>query len=442
MRQTIFLTFLSAILLTVAAPASAQRVAAQNEQSGGGQPTQQTKVVPAIRTQVYDRLTEAQTCLDEEDTDCALDIVEGISKMRDLNAYEQANVWNFRAYLNFEIDNVDGAIDAYEHILALPFEDLPDGMINSSMRNLATLYIQEDQLDKGLALYMQWMELPSVTPSGDDYYLLASIYYQQDKYKDAVPALNQAIALEQAKGNLGDENWYVLLYVCYYQLEQTDDVIKTLTILVNNYTKRDHILALAGQLSALDREFDTLSLYEAAYDAGMLSRGADQVQLANLLLNSRAPYLAVKVLDKGLKDGEIDSTQDNWRLLAQSYQLAQEHEKAVDALKQASTLANDGEVDRMLAESYAQIADWDNCAQSAQKAIDRGGIDRPDLVSLRLGQCLVNQKKYDEARRAFQEAAKNDESARDARRWITYVDDEVTRVRANEEALRSLRRGG
>jgi tetratricopeptide (TPR) repeat protein len=424
-------------------PAAAQRIERAQEQQQGSQQTasgpQTTKVIPAISTAVYERLNEAQMCMDEDDFDCAKQILDRMEQnSRNFNNYEIAQLWNFRAFLSFDQDDTAGAIKAYETILDLPFEDMPDGMIQGTMRNLATLYIQEEQYQQGLEMFMRWMDLPTVTPSGDDYFLLAQIYYQMDRYADGVPAIQEAIRLANAAGEIGDESWYQMLYVFYFSLEQTDNVIETLTFMVEHWTKRDWVLALAGQMSAQERDDETLSLYEAAYDAGWLTRGTEWVQLANLYLNADTPYKAAVLLDKGLNDGTIESTQSNWRLLSQAWQLAQEFEKALPALTRASSLSDDGDVDRLLAQSYYRLARYDDCADAARSAINRGGVDREDLVYLMLGQCLMNMKEFDEARNAFQQAARDERVADNARQFIRFNNEMIERERTNREALRSL----
>ncbi|MGD8340600.1 MAG: hypothetical protein PVH89_07430, partial [Gammaproteobacteria bacterium] len=246
------------------------------------------------------------------------------------------------------------------------------------------------------------------------------------------------IQLANEAGEIGDEAWWQLLYVFNFQLENTDEVIRILRFMVENWTKRDWVMALAGQLSGQEREDETLALFEAAYEVGWLTRGTELVQLANLYLNARAPYKAAALLQDGLDDGTIESTQSNWRLLAQAWQLAADHERAVPALERASSLSEDGEIDRLLAQSLARLARWEDCAEAARSALDRGGLDRDDYVYLQLGQCLVNQRKFAEARTAFEGAARDDRSERDAQRWIAFVETEIARDRANREALASL----
>ena len=432
-----------ALLVLPATSALAQRAAELNagNQQGSAAAPGETKVVPTIRTNIYDRLNEAQVCMDEGDNQCALEVLDRLESLRDLNNYEIAQLWNFRAFIYFDLDDLAGAIRAYETILGLPFEDIPDGVIQSSMRNLATLYLQDENYEKGLETYQRWMDLPTVTPNSSDWYLLATIYYQMERYADGIPAIEEAIALANANGSIGEESWFQLLYVFYFQLEQTDKVIETLTFMVENWTKRDWVIALAGQMSGQDREDETLALYEAAYEAGWLTRSTELVQLANLYLNARSPYKAAILLDDGLADGSIDSSQVNWRLLAQAWQLAAEHERAIPAFQRASELSDDGDMDRMLSQSYARLAQWDNCADAARAALEKGGLDRTDLVQMQLGQCLMNQKRFQESLVVFQEVARDDRQAQTARRWVTFIQEQIRREATNQEALRSLQEG-
>jgi tetratricopeptide (TPR) repeat protein len=243
-----------------------------------------SKVVPAIRPVVYDKLTAAQACLDEEDVPCAEELLEDVGNIRDLNSYESAQILNFRAYLYIDLDNYQGAIDAYKTLLAIPRTELPDGLIESSMRNLATIYLQQDQMEEGLAMYLEWMALPSVTPASSDYNLLATIYYQLERYQDGLDAIDQAIKLAQDKGEIGEENWHVLKYVLHYQLEEVDEAIAALTFVVNNWTKRNHVITLAGLLQSRELDNETMALFEAAHEKGWLIQSTQLVQLASFYM--------------------------------------------------------------------------------------------------------------------------------------------------------------
>ena len=163
-----------------------------------------------------------------------------------------------------------------------------------------------------------------------------------------------------------------------------------------------------------------MALYEAAHAAGWLERSSDFVNLAQMLLSADIPYKAAVILQEGLDSGVVDSTENNWRVTAQAWQLAQDDEKAIPALTRASSLADDGNLDMLLAQSLANLTRWDECTEAARSGIRRGGLNRPDQTNLILGNCLVEQKQYGEARNAFNAAARDERSRRGANQWLQY----------------------
>jgi tetratricopeptide (TPR) repeat protein len=403
------------------------------------------RAAPTIRLQVGDRLNEAQTCVEEEDFDCALEALGNTQRIRDLSVFEQASVARAYASVYYELENYPEAIKSYETIVNLPAEELTPAILQTSMRNLSTLYLQVEppRPREALDMFTRWMELPGVTPTPRDWYLKAVIAYQLQDYQEGVTALNRAIDLAAESNLLGDEPWYELLFVFYYELEDTDNAINTLEILVEYWPDDNHMRQLAGQFSERGESGDeakTLALWEAAYDQGWLEASNHLVSLANLHMNAGAPYKAAQVLEKGFADGIVDSTSQNWRTLANAWRLAGNNDEAIPALNRASELAEDGNLDYERALSFAGLAQWDNCVDAARDAVDRGGLNREDQTYLLLGRCLVNLRRYDEARNAFRAAADDDRSREDANRFLTYVQSEVEREAEINRALRELER--
>ena len=116
--------------------------------------------------------------------------------------------------------------------------------------------------------------------------------------------------------------------------------------------------------------------------------------------------------------------------------------KAIPALKAAASLADHGELDARLANSYLNIGDYNNCVASARTAARKGGLKSPDNIQISLGMCLYNLRKYNEAKTAFREAAKVPRSQRTSSQWIRVIDAEVERnrqIRLAEEAARKKR---
>ncbi len=428
-----FVAIAATVTLTALAPeAHAQRAGAQNEESQANQPARRT---PAMRERVYQRLAEAQECSEAEDMECAQELLDQVREMDDLNSYEVAQMWNFYAFIYFSQDNFGEAIRAYENVLLQ--EELPIGLETTTMYSLATLYVQQEMYQQGLDMLDRWFLL-SDAPSPDPYILKAQIHYQLEQFVEGVEPVLTALEIAAQQGRDPQEGWYQLLNVFYFEQEDYPKVIETLITLVETWPKKDYLVQLAGIYGQEGEENSQLALYEAAYEVGWLDRSNEFVTLAQMLLQADIPYKAAVILEEGLDEGTIESTEPNWRLLAQSWQLAQEDEAALPALVQASSLAEDGNLDHRLAQSYANLARWDECVDAARDAVRRGDLNREDQANLLLGNCLVELKEYSEARNAFQAASRDDRSRNGAQQWLNYVRNEETR---EQEIERALRRG-
>ena len=420
------LTF-SLLATQFASPVSAQE-AGQSQAS-----QQETRKTPAMRERVYSRLSEAQACAEMDDYACAQKLLEEVRSMSDLNSYEMAQMWNFYAYIAFNQDNFPQAITAYENVLKQP--DLPLGLETTTTYTLCQLYFQEEQYDKSLELLNHWFQVAE-NPGPEAYVLQAQIYYQLQRFKDGIAPVQTAIKLAQEQGKTVQENWYRLLNVFYYELEDIPNVINVLRTMIQNWPKREYFIQLAGMFGEQGEEEKQLAMFEVAYEAGWLERGTELVNYAQMLLQADIPFKAAVILQKGLDSGTVESTEANWRILAQSWQLAQDDMKAIPALTKAASLSSEGTLDVLLAQSYQNVSQWQECVDAARAGLDKGGLRRDDQANMILGGCLFELKQYEQARNAFNAAATDSRSRAGAQNWINYIEAEQDRERQLQAAMR------
>jgi len=162
--------------------------------------------------------------------------------------------------------------------------------------------------------------------------------------------------------------------------------------------------------------------------------------MAQLYMQRETPYLAAKLLEKEMAAGRVQKDGKNYRLLSQAWQLAQEDEKAIPALKEAARLSSDGELDIRLGNAYLNIGKYDECVDAVQAGIRKGGLKSPDNAQISLGMCLYNQRKYRPAIEAFQAAAKTERSRRVSNQWINVINADVERNEAIRDAEEQARK--
>lgn len=424
--KTVGLAAIAAVVLTAAAYVPV----AYSQEGEGAQ--QQTRKTPAMREKVYTKLAEAQTLAEADNMSGARRLLDQVRNMTDLNSYETAQMWNFYAFIYYSQGNENEALAAYERVLQQP--DLPIGLENTTIFTLAQLYAANDQYRKSNDMLNRWFRTAE-NPGPEPFILQAQNFYQLEQYRQGIQPAERAISVAQAQGKAVKEQWYMLLNVLYYQLENYRKVREILEILAANWPKKEYFTQLAAVYGELDMESRQIGIYEAAYEAGWLQSGSEVVRLAQLLMQSEVPYKAAKILEKGLNDEVVESTSSNWRLLSQAWTLAQEDEKAIPALQRAARMSNDGDLDIRLATSYLNLDRHEPCVDSARQALNKGGLRRRDTANIILGMCLYELKRYNEARQAFRTASQDSRSTQQARQWLSFIDGELARQKQLRDAM-------
>jgi len=403
---------LTATLAVFASPASAQ------------DDERETKVTQAMSQQVYESLTEIQVLVEAEDFPAAQAMIKELQGRKKLSPYETAQIWNLSAYAAYLAENYPEAIRSYEKVLQQP--ELPEALQQSTLKTMAQLQFTIEDYETALDTVKRLMAIIP-EPSADIYMLEGQAYFQLGKYETAVAPIKKAIDMNKAQGNVPRENWLLLLRVCYWELKDFPNMLLVLEELIQAYPKDSYILTLAGVYSELGDTKKQLALTEALYEKGYITGKAHSVNLANLYLLHGIPYKAAMVLEKNLADKQIDADVRNLRLLSQAWYSARDDKKAIPPLRQAAALSEDGELYIRLAQSHINLEEWDDAAAAATKALQLGGLKRKDTANIMYGMALFNQKKFEQARRAFQAAESDKRSQRAADQWIKYVDSEIRR---------------
>src|SRR5690606_3045957 len=215
----------------------------------------------------------------------------------------------------------------------------------------------------------------------------ARFLYLLERHADAIEPARTALRLFDEQGKSADEGIYQVLQYSYIEL---DDIVSALDVgreIVERWPKKQHVVTLAALYGQAGDELVQLALYEVAFEAGWLTSSAELSSYAQLLLAAEIPYKAARGLAAGLENGRIDATPASWELLSQAFVLAREEERALPALARAAELATDGEIDLRLAHAHATLYRWQECADAAERALDRG-LENPDDAHVQLGSCL------------------------------------------------------
>ncbi|MBT8072789.1 MAG: tetratricopeptide repeat protein [Xanthomonadales bacterium] len=394
-----------------------------------------TKQTVAMSQPVYEALMEIQELVEAEDFVNAQQKIRELQDKKKLSPYEAAQIWNLSGYSYYLQENYDAAISSYENVLKQP--ELPEALQQSTLKTLAQLHFTVENYQLALETVERLMAVVA-EPAADVYMLLGQAYFQMQKYVEAIPPIQTAIDMFKEQGRTPRENWLLLLRVCYWELKDFPMMLLVIEELIELYPKDTYVLTLAGVYSELGDTKKQLALTEALYEKGYIEGKSHAVNLANLYLLHGMPYKAATLLEKEMDAGNITEDVRNLRLLSQSWYSAREDRKAIPPLQKAAAVGEEGELFIRLAQSYLNLEEWGNAADAARKGLAVGDLKRQDTANIMYGMALFNQRKLEQARRAFQAAGKDKRSKRAAAQWIKYVDSEIRRRDTLEQKLPEL----
>jgi tetratricopeptide (TPR) repeat protein len=97
-------------------------------------------------------------------------------------------------------------------------------------------------------------------------------------------------------------------------------------------------------------------------------------------------------------------------------------EASIAPLTKAAKKSDKGKFYEQLAQSHLQDEQWAKAEAALEKALEKGQLEKPADTWLLLGIARVRTEKYDAAIKAFRKAGDDDDTARDAFRWIRSIE--------------------
>ncbi|MBO7925145.1 tetratricopeptide repeat protein [Pseudoalteromonas sp. K222D] len=381
---------------------------------------QKTKRVPALREKVYSQLARAQKLADDGDVKAGLEALDSIQdRASSMNSYEIAMMHNFYGFIYYNENDLPKAIAAFEKVVAE--EGIPETLRLSTTFSLAQLAMANSDYNKVITFLDQWDAINTKDKPESYYVLRAQTYYQLKDYQQGLNYITQAITLSDSEGKVPKENWLVLQRAMYYSLNQSDKVVKVLERMVKLYNKPEYWVQLAGMYGETGQEKQQLAIIEAAYQQGFLTSKSDLRQLAQVYLYNGLAYKAAIVMSKAIEAGIAEQTAKNYAFVAEAMIQAKEDAQSIKYFVKAAQLSSSGNYDQRLAQVYVNTEQYEEAADSARKALDKGNLDFESNAFVALGMAQFNLQNFDASILAFEQAQIHKKSQRLAKQWIKYV---------------------
>lgn len=441
-RSVLMSVLSSALVLGVMTVAPTQGFA--ESFPGCGAPAAPRKL-PALREKLFKKLAPIDAYISPEPdaktgVTAAPNFKAGWSELQKIvkrcdecNPYEEAQIYNRAAYVNYSLENTKAAIEYYGKVAALT-PNIPLSLEQQSLFTVAQLQASLEDYKGSLASFKKWEKTcPTIIPN-DYYYMLAQIYYQMNDRTSALKYANTAVSKIEAKGEVPKETWYRLLMALYVDKEDFKASTQVAEKIVIHYPKAKNISQLAGLYGMTGRENEQRGLLDALNLLGELDKESQIRNLASLYQSAEAPYLAAKVLDSHIKKGDLPKTAKNLEYLGAALRQSQEIKKSIPVMEEAAKLSGDGKIYASLSAIYLDAEDFKASIVAADKAISKGGLKSAGEPYFYKGNAEMQLKRYGSAIESLRKATKDDRYGKYARDLLRYVESEKARVDALEQS--------
>ncbi|MDA8786775.1 tetratricopeptide repeat protein [Porticoccaceae bacterium] len=424
--------FLLPLMVTVADPQSvlSTSAVAAEEKKEPKYKDVKTRQRQSVGASCAKALEKVQVVLEEENWPESLNMLVNIenSSKTCKSDYEQTQIWKFKGYIYYSLDDFNGAIRAYRQVIN--GAGTPPELRLDTRYTLAQLYTVEEKYALAAKELETWMSEATII-GNDARVLLAQIYYQLNRKAESLKMLEAAISDVESKGILPKEGWWGLQRVLYYEKNNYKLVVSILEKLVTHYPKWTYWKQLGGMYGELEREDDRLVATEVVYMNNQFDKESQVMSMAYMFLGAEVPYRAARVIEKGINDEIIERNAKNLEVLGTAWYQSKDLKRALKALESASKYSDTGNLQSRLAGIYLDLGRDKEAYRASQRAAKKGGVKRPDANYLVMGNALINMHCYKDAIKAFQKslkAAKDKKSKKYPQQWIRYADTEGTRL--------------
>ncbi|MBQ5939673.1 lipopolysaccharide assembly protein LapB [Massilia sp. AB1] len=369
----------------------------------------------SLRPEVGKPLQQAQTQIKQGNAKGALATLREADKAAKSDD-ERFLIERVRASAASAAGDWDTAANSFERLL--DSGKLSAGERSQFSEGLVGIYMRAGDLNKANTTILNLLK------KGDDPKLRA--YLLQNYYKQGnVAALEAELRKAEASGRLSEDQLGMLANI---QLKKNDKAgyVQTIEKLAASYPKAQYWNDLLNRVQGKPGFSGRLAvdIYRLKLANNLMKKPSEFMEMAQLVLQAKAPAEALKVIDKGYKAGALGTGPDagrHQRLKDLAEKNLAEQNKGVAALEAEYTAAKDNDALVGLGYALVQGGQADKGLKMMEAAIKAGGLKRVDEAKLRLGEAYAAAGKKSQAISTLKTVGGKDGTADLARYWIMAI---------------------
>jgi tetratricopeptide (TPR) repeat protein len=373
-----------------------------------------------LKPKVAKPLRAAQEAIEKENWDEAFARVEEAQAVADRGPYDDFQISEMLGYVELKRQRYPQASAAFEKSVDSGL--LPPEQVGDRLKLITQLAMQLKDYPKAIQFADRAIAAtPDAQP--DIYALRGQAQYLSGDYRGATASMAAAVERARKAGQPPEENWLQVQLSGHAQLKDEAGVLRALQALAIAFPKKAYLEDLFAQWKRTSDDDRSLHhLYRLMFRLNLLGSAEDYLKLAELAVEMGFPGEAIRVLERGKKDGkfadEVDAEHARRKLeTAKSAAIA---DRKTVAAMEASTEPKSGDEEAAFGMALASYEQYVKALEALERGIAKGGIRRPDQAQLLLGQVLLELNRPADAQAAFAKVEPSAPLGTVAQLWRVY----------------------
>jgi len=383
-----------ALALSAGAAFAAAKKDEKNEYPNATRAEPKTDISPGTQKDLNKALDLVNSNKDDE----AQPLLQKVLDDGKASKYARAMAFYGQAQIASNKQDDAAAIKNFRDAYAL--DALPNSQQFQVLYNIAILQVQSEKYEDTLATLNEWFKVTGAQKA-EAYALQGNAYYRLEQFQPAVDAIKKALSLSDKPS----DSWYQILMASYAELEQYDEAAK---VLEQQLAKTPNDVKLITQLATIyvkgKQDQKAVEVLAAAKQKGLLTSESDYKLMAQLYDQIEKPKEGAAVLSEGFSKGIIKPSFEMYKLLGDSYALADDDAHAIEAYGKAAGMSKDGNVDYVRGSLLLNNDRGKEAVEALRQAVSKGGLKQPGEAYILLGDAENNENNSAGATAAWEKA--------------------------------------
>ncbi|MGH8254527.1 MAG: tetratricopeptide repeat protein [Steroidobacteraceae bacterium] len=316
-------------------------------------------------------------------------------------------------------NNYDETAKAIEAIINSPY--LPSSTKPQLLRTLMSIDYQNKDYDKAITYGQQSLAAGDLSP--DTPLIIAQANFLKGNYKEALTGMQAIVAHDEQAGRKPTEKALNLIWSCAIKLKDEASASRAIEKLILHYPKPDYWSnAMASVLQNKTNNDDRLLLmtYRLMAQVGILKRGSDFTEMAQIALDQGNPGEAQTILEQAFAKNLYTDPHDkerSARLLDKVRRNAADDRASLPKAERDAAKSPTGDGLVQVGAAYLGFNMPDKALAAISAGIAKGNLKYADESYMLLGIAYERNKNPTEAVKAFNRANNDPKYARIAKLW-------------------------